>query len=155
MGFKAKKFVHVFSTANYARQLSSALLSALLLAACGGGSSGGGASGAAPAPAPGSVPVVASTPLPDYIESGGLKGALGVHDPVMIKGGDTYYVMGTGTGIKTSKDMVTWKSAGAAFGDGFKFDWWSRDIPRAPRSGLPTSPIAMANTGCTTRYRPG
>ncbi len=113
-------------------RLSTSLLSLLLLAAC-----GGGASGAVSLPTPDAVPVVAGKPLPDYIESGGLKGALGVHDPVMIKGGDTYYVFGTFTGIKTSKDMVTWKNAGAVFPDGFKLGWWSRDIPHGAQIWAP------------------
>ncbi len=117
----------------YWLRLSSWLFSALLLAACGGA----GTSHAVPVPPADPTPVAAATPLPDYIESGGLKGALGVHDPVMIKGGDTYYVLGTGTGIKTSKDMVTWNSAGAVFGDGFKLDWWSRDIPQGAQIWAP------------------
>ncbi|MEO7576917.1 MAG: arabinan endo-1,5-alpha-L-arabinosidase [Massilia sp.] len=75
--------------------------------------------------------------LPDYIESNGLKGSLDIHDPVMIKGGDTYYLFGTYTGIKTSKDMVTWKSAGAVFGKGAKLDWWSRDIPQGAQIWAP------------------
>jgi arabinan endo-1,5-alpha-L-arabinosidase len=32
-----------------------------------------------------------------------------VHDPVMAKEGDTYYVFYTGSGIWSSKDMTTWK----------------------------------------------
>ncbi len=34
-----------------------------------------------------------------------------VHDPVMAKDGDTYYVFGTGPGISTlySKDLKTWQ----------------------------------------------
>lgn len=112
----------------------STLFSSLLLAACGSGTSG---AVTAPTPAPANVPVVAATPLPDYIESGGLKGSLGIHDPVMIKGGDTYYVMGTFTNIKTSKDMVTWKSAGAVFDSNFKFDWWSKDIPTGAQIWAP------------------
>lgn len=118
----------------YMLRLPIALLSALLLAACGAGANG---ATTAPAPALNSNPVAPATPLPDYIESGGLKGALGVHDPVMIKGGDTYYVFGTFTGIKTSKDMITWKNAGAVFGDNVKLDWWSSDIPQGAQIWAP------------------
>jgi arabinan endo-1,5-alpha-L-arabinosidase len=32
-----------------------------------------------------------------------------VHDPVMAKEGDTYYVFHTGSGCWSSKDMITWK----------------------------------------------
>jgi len=37
-----------------------------------------------------------------------------IHDPVMIKEGDTYYAMGTGEGIPiwSSTDMVNWQRAG-------------------------------------------
>src|ERR1035437_6145600 len=40
-----------------------------------------------------------------------LKGDIRVHDPVMIKEGNTYYVFYTGRGIaiKTSKDKINWK----------------------------------------------
>lgn len=46
-----------------------------------------------------------------------LKGGIGVHDPVMIKEGDTYYVFHTGNSIsvKTSKDRITWKKDSAVF----------------------------------------
>lgn len=46
-----------------------------------------------------------------------LKGDLGVHDPVMIKAGNTYYIFATGGGVavKTSSDRITWKNAGGAF----------------------------------------
>src|SRR5688500_12382550 len=45
-----------------------------------------------------------------------LRGDLGVHDPVMIKSGDTYYIFATGNGVsmKTSTDRVTWRNAGRA-----------------------------------------
>jgi arabinan endo-1,5-alpha-L-arabinosidase len=45
-----------------------------------------------------------------------LKGDLGIHDPVLIKEGKTYYTYATGNGIaiKTSPDRITWKSAGSA-----------------------------------------
>jgi arabinan endo-1,5-alpha-L-arabinosidase len=106
-------------------RLTIRLFPLLLLAACGTNTSG-----AVSLPTADATPVVADKPLPDYIESGGLKGALGVHDPVMIKGADTYYVFGTFTGIKTSKDMTTWTNAGAVFPKGFELDWWSKDIPQ-------------------------
>ena len=46
-----------------------------------------------------------------------MKGALDVHDPVMIKDGSTYYVFATGRGVsmKTSKDGVTWEAARGVF----------------------------------------
>jgi len=63
------------------------------------------------------------------IENNGLKGNLFVHDPVMIKQGDTYYVFSTGMNIKTSKDRINWINAGSIFGrDSIKFDWWNNDI---------------------------
>jgi arabinan endo-1,5-alpha-L-arabinosidase len=52
-----------------------------------------------------------------------------VHDPVMIKEGDTYYIFHTGKGIsiKTSKDRHTWTRAGKVFTDSLA--WWKADIP--------------------------
>ena len=47
-----------------------------------------------------------------------LSGDLIVHDPVIIREADTYYVfstVGRYIGIKTSKDLKTWKDAGAVF----------------------------------------
>ena len=40
-----------------------------------------------------------------------------VHDPVMAKDGDTYYVFGTGVGISvmSSKDLKTWKKESPIF----------------------------------------
>lgn len=71
-----------------------------------------------------------SQQLNKIIENNGLKGQLTVHDPVMIKKGDTYYVFSTGIAIKTSKDRINWMDAGSVFGkDSIKFDWWKNDIP--------------------------
>ena len=67
---------------------------------------------------------------------------IAVHDPVMAKEGDTYYVFNTGRGISswTSKDMVNWTagppvhSAGPAWTDkvvpGFsqRYGMWAPDI---------------------------
>jgi arabinan endo-1,5-alpha-L-arabinosidase len=47
-----------------------------------------------------------------------LSGDLVVHDPVIIREGDTYYVfntIGRYVGIKTSKDLKRWTNAGAVF----------------------------------------
>ena len=47
-----------------------------------------------------------------------LSGDLTVHDPVIIREGDTYYVfstVGKYIGIKTSKDLKTWADAGSVF----------------------------------------
>jgi arabinan endo-1,5-alpha-L-arabinosidase len=63
------------------------------------------------------------------MENNGLKGQLFVHDPVMIKQGETYYIYSTGIGIKTSSDRVNWLNAGSVFGrDSIKFAWWNNDI---------------------------
>ena len=58
-----------------------------------------------------------------------LKGDLKVHDPVMIKQNDTYYIFSTGKGvaIKTSKDKVTWKNSGTVFAN--PLPWFKNDIP--------------------------
>lgn len=54
-----------------------------------------------------------------------------VHDPVMIKQGDTYYVFATGNGIsvKTSKDRIHWEEAPSVFKRGEMPSWHTRDIP--------------------------
>jgi arabinan endo-1,5-alpha-L-arabinosidase len=63
-----------------------------------------------------------------------------VHDPVMIRQGDTYYLFGTGMGIAvhSSKDMKTWKQEPPVFErapawtfttvPGFKGHIWAPDI---------------------------
>jgi arabinan endo-1,5-alpha-L-arabinosidase len=60
-----------------------------------------------------------------------LKGDIRVHDPVMIKQGDTYYVFHTGRGvsIKTSKDRITWKNTGRIFDSTSRPVWHRADIP--------------------------
>lgn len=54
-----------------------------------------------------------------------------VHDPVMIKEGDTYYIFSTGNGIdvKSSKDMVNWKKEESVFKRGELPSWHKDDIP--------------------------
>ncbi|WP_404477738.1 arabinan endo-1,5-alpha-L-arabinosidase [Novosphingobium sp. BL-52-GroH] len=49
-----------------------------------------------------------------------LTGDLTVHDPVIIREGDTYYVfstVGKYVGIKTSKDLKAWTDAGSVFAE--------------------------------------
>jgi arabinan endo-1,5-alpha-L-arabinosidase len=52
-----------------------------------------------------------------------------VHDPVMIKEGDNYYVFGTGQGIavKTSKDKLNWENIKSVFPDSLSLPRWHRD----------------------------
>jgi len=63
------------------------------------------------------------------IENNGLKGNLAVHDPVMIKQKDTYYVFGTGISVKTSKDKINWTTAPGVFQRDQPLAWWKNDIP--------------------------
>ena len=63
-----------------------------------------------------------------------------IHDPVMAKDGDTYYVFGTGPGISTlhSTDLITWQQGKPVFDKNpawvkdalpdFKGDIWAPDI---------------------------
>ncbi|HCX20293.1 MAG: arabinan endo-1,5-alpha-L-arabinosidase [Flammeovirgaceae bacterium] len=66
---------------------------------------------------------------------------IGVHDPVMIKEGDTYYLFCTGWGISvwSSKDMKSWKKEESIFGrkppewtqevvPGFAGHMWAPDV---------------------------
>jgi arabinan endo-1,5-alpha-L-arabinosidase len=77
------------------------------------------------------------------ISNNGLNGYLGVHDPCMIKAGDIYYVLTTGMGMKSSKDMVTWANAGSVFDKDARFSWWNDDIPG--KVGLWAPDIHYAN----------
>lgn len=63
------------------------------------------------------------------INNNGLSGSLNVHDPVMIKAGDTYYVLTTGMGMKSSKDRINWANAGYLWDRNTVFSWWNNDIP--------------------------
>jgi arabinan endo-1,5-alpha-L-arabinosidase len=69
-----------------------------------------------------------------------LRKDISVHDPVMIKAKDTYYIFCTGMGISvwSSKDRVNWKAEEPVFSDapawtakavpGFKKHFWAPDI---------------------------
>ena len=82
---------------------------------------------------PATPPVAAEqprTPRPEQnISNNGLHGSLNVHDPCMIKAGDTYYVLTTGMNMKSSKDMVNWVNAGSVLNRTDSFPWWNDDIP--------------------------
>lgn len=60
-----------------------------------------------------------------------LKGDIRVHDPVMIKEGDTYHVYQTGNGVgaKTSKDRITWFRDSSVFAKDELPAWLTKDIP--------------------------
>jgi arabinan endo-1,5-alpha-L-arabinosidase len=66
----------------------------------------------------------------------------GVHDPSVIKAGNTYYVFSTGgragqgmIPIRTSTDLRTWKASGYALPA--LPDWVAREIPRARNAWAP------------------
>lgn len=56
-----------------------------------------------------------------------------VHDPAIIKEGDTYYLFTTGRGVpvRTSKDLKTWQSAGRVFEDNLPA--WSAEVIEGAR----------------------
>jgi arabinan endo-1,5-alpha-L-arabinosidase len=71
-----------------------------------------------------------------------LTGDTGVHDPVMIKADDVYYLFATGgrrgrgiLPVHTSRDMRNWKRAGFAFEQ--LPDWVAKEIPRARNAWAP------------------
>jgi len=71
-----------------------------------------------------------------------LEGDLGVHDPVIIKEGATYYIFNTGGApgrgiipIRTSTDMHKWKLSGAVF-DKLP-DWVAEEVPKARGAWAP------------------
>ena len=51
----------------------------------------------------------------------------GVHDPVIAKEGDTYYVFSTGGAIRNSKDLHHWTLSGRVFAQ--LPEWAAREIP--------------------------
>lgn len=71
----------------------------------------------------------AQSPSKEVFNSNGLNGDLKVHDPVMIKQADRYYVFGTGISVKTSDDKITWTSAEGVFPKNGGLPWWKNDIP--------------------------
>lgn len=50
-----------------------------------------------------------------------------VHDPVIIKESDSYYVFATGGSIRRSKDLIHWTLAGKVFTT--SPDWWVTEVP--------------------------
>lgn len=93
--------------------ISGLLPALLLLGACGGAV-------ATPTPQPTPAP---ATPAPVTPAPAELAGNYSVHDPSMIKQGQTYYVYSTGDNnfnqgniqIRTSSDMASWKFVGTVF----------------------------------------
>lgn len=71
-----------------------------------------------------------------FAQDAPLQGDLGVHDPVMIKQGDTYYVFYTGKfiNVKTSKDRIHWTNSGHVFDKNTAPAWWRKDIPNQDSS---------------------
>jgi len=83
---------------------------------------------------------IAAPPEPEFLK---LDGDLAVHDPVIMKEGDTYYVYCTGGGrggqgvipIRTSKDLHTWTMAGYVL-DKLP-DWVAKEVPKARGAWAP------------------
>jgi arabinan endo-1,5-alpha-L-arabinosidase len=73
--------------------------------------------------------VLAQQAQEKVFESNGLKGNIAVHDPVMIKQGNNYYVLGTGISLKVSKDKINWTNLEGIFPKGSELGWWKNDIP--------------------------
>lgn len=63
-----------------------------------------------------------------------LSGYIGVHDPVVVKQGDNWYIFYTGVGLimKKSEDGVTWKDLGPIFHTNPK--WFKEYVPNARKS---------------------
>lgn len=66
-----------------------------------------------------------------------------VHDPVVAKDGDTYYLFATGgrngrgvTPIRRSRDLLTWEAAGFVFPDRLP-EWTAAEVPRANNAWAP------------------
>jgi arabinan endo-1,5-alpha-L-arabinosidase len=70
-----------------------------------------------------------------------LEGQLGVHDPVIMREGDTYYIFSTGRGrggiipTKISKDLRNWKEIGCVFSS--MPEWTRQEIPRSRDAWAP------------------
>ena len=76
-----------------------------------------------------------------------------VHDPVMAKEGDTYYLYSTGPGITfySSKNMLDWQPEGRVFAGQPTWAKNSRAVALTTISGRPTCNFTTANITCTTR----
>ncbi len=73
-----------------------------------------------------SATVAAQAPrAPELLQLGG--DVMGVHDPVIIREGDWYYVFATGGSIRRSKDLREWALCGRVFSN--PPDWFTREIP--------------------------
>jgi arabinan endo-1,5-alpha-L-arabinosidase len=71
-------------------------------------------------------------------------GEIGVHDPVIIKQGDTYYVFATGNGVPLleSRDLKTWERGGRVFAQ--MPEWVASAVPAA-RGSLWAPDISFFN----------
>jgi arabinan endo-1,5-alpha-L-arabinosidase len=61
-----------------------------------------------------------------------MSGSLNTHDPAVIEQDGTFYLFNTGRGLpgKTSNNLASWSSAGAAF-SGATTSWVSSEVPQA------------------------
>jgi arabinan endo-1,5-alpha-L-arabinosidase len=82
---------------------SCALAAALMVAGCGGG--GGDTPVPTPTPAPTPTPTPTPVPVPDTVVQ---FTEIAVHDPSVIKSGDTYYAFGSHLSAAKTTDLLNW-----------------------------------------------
>ncbi len=68
-------------------------------------------------------------PALGFSQSGDVRG---VHDPVLIRQNDTYYLFSSGPGvpIHRSKDLLHWERAGRVFAEDVP-EWARTEVPQA------------------------
>ncbi|WP_333572316.1 arabinan endo-1,5-alpha-L-arabinosidase [Sphingomonas sp.] len=104
---------------------SSSLVLLLLASACGGGGNPAPPASVAAAPTPTPTPAPAPSPVASPVAASiPLSGAISpVHDPSILKDGDTYYLFTTGNAgdpqgllaLRTSSDLRTWTLRGGSY----------------------------------------
>ena len=91
------------------RALAAAVAAALLLAGCGGGGGGGAAAVSTPVATTPSTPAPTPAPTTDTSTQAAITFAnVSVHDPAVIKVGDTWYAFGSHLAAAKTTDLMNW-----------------------------------------------
>jgi arabinan endo-1,5-alpha-L-arabinosidase len=94
------------------RALAVAVAAALALAGCGGGGGGGGTAAATPAAATPSAPATTTTTTTTTTDTPAQAAIsfanVSVHDPAVIKVGDTWYAFGSHLAAAKTTDLMNW-----------------------------------------------